>query len=66
MFRLWRRRGLAQAVGWIRDERDAAEARLLNTHDLLDRLDASGEDFDTDTIRYALGPRGRPWGDSHG
>jgi hypothetical protein len=54
-------RGLKQAVGWICDERDAAEARLLDVHDLLDRLDQSGQDFTTDTIRAVLGARGRPW-----
>lgn len=43
--------GLRQAAEWIRDERDQAEDALAEVLALLDRLDESGEDFDTDTIR---------------
>lgn len=54
---------VSEAADWIREERDAAEARLLNVHDLLDRLDQTGQDYTTDTIRAALGARERPWTD---
>jgi hypothetical protein len=43
---------------WIRDVRDHLSAGLTEVHDLLDRLDESGQDYDTDTIRAALAAAG--------
>lgn len=45
---------LTEAAGWIRDERDEAEDALAEVLRLLDRLDESGQDYDTDLIRGVI------------
>lgn len=45
---------VTEAASWIRDERDQAEASLAEILALLDRLDESGESYDTDTIRALI------------
>lgn len=42
---------VTEAAGWIRDERDQAEETLAEVLRLLDRLDESGQDYDTALIR---------------
>lgn len=51
-----RAKGMREAATWIRDERDQCEAALADVACLLDRLDDSSQDYDTDMIR-ALLPR---------
>lgn len=47
---------LTEAAGWIRDERDQAEDALAEVLRLLDRLDESGQEYDTDLIRGVIPP----------
>lgn len=58
-----RANGMREAATWIRDERDQCAAALAQVASLLDRLDDSSQDYDTDMIRALLpsgscGPEG--------
>lgn len=55
------KRSIREASGWIRDERDEAEQALAEVLALLDRLDESGQDYDTDLIRGMVPDRLRAW-----